>query len=81
MKKTLSRLLPLLFVLMITGSTPAAAQCAMCRASVESNLKNGGQVARGLNIGVLFMLSMPYLVVGTIGLVWWRHRRKVDQDA
>ncbi len=72
-------LLLLTFALSFTaGIQPAEAQCPMCRASVESNLKNGGRAGRGLNMGILFMLSMPYLVVGILGYVWWRNRKKEE---
>lgn len=50
------------------------AQCPMCRMSVESNYKNGGTAGKGLNMGILYMLAMPYLLVGTIGYLWWRNR-------
>lgn len=53
-----------------------SAQCPMCRMSVESNYKNGGTAGKGLNMGILYMLAMPYLLVGTIGYVWWRNRNR-----
>jgi hypothetical protein len=37
----------------------------------ESNLKNGGTAGSGLNTGILYMLAMPYLLVVTIGFVWY----------
>jgi hypothetical protein len=46
----------------------------------ESNLKAGGTAGKGLNAGILFMLSMPYLLVGGIGYVWWRNRRKETSE-
>jgi hypothetical protein len=55
-----------------------SAQCPMCRMSVESNLKNGGTTGKGLNRGILYMLMMPYLLVGTIGYVWWRNKRREE---
>lgn len=58
----------------------ALAQCPMCRMSAESNLENGGTEGRGLNTGILYMLAAPYLLVGAIGYIWWRNRRK-DSDA
>ena len=61
-------------------SMPAEAQCPMCRMSAESNLKNGGTDGRGLNNGILLMLATPYLVVGAIGFVWWRNRRKEEDE-
>jgi len=55
---------------------PSAAQCAMCKASSEANLKAGGGDPRGLNAGILYMLVMPYLLVFGIGFWWWSNRRK-----
>ncbi|MCB0686082.1 MAG: hypothetical protein KDC53_06145 [Saprospiraceae bacterium] len=52
------------------------AQCPMCKMTAESNLANGGTAGKGLNIGILFMLSLPYLIVGSIGFAWWRHNRR-----
>lgn len=59
---------------------PVQAQCPMCRMSAESNLKNGGQSGKGLNNGILYMLATPYLLVGLIGFVWWRNRRKENEE-
>lgn len=59
---------------------PVQAQCPMCRMSAESNLKNGGQSGKGLNNGILYMLATPYLLVGLIGFVWWRNRRKETEE-
>lgn len=60
--------------------TGAEAQCPMCRMSAESNLKSGGSAGRGLNRGILYMLAMPYLLVGTIGFVWWRNQREFLEE-
>lgn len=59
---------------------PAAAQCAMCKASSEANLKTGGGDPRGLNAGILYMLAMPYLLVMGIGYWWWSNRKKERQE-
>lgn len=58
----------------------ADAQCPMCKMSAESNLKNGGTAGRGLNAGILYMLALPYALVGTIGYVWWRNNRKRSDE-
>lgn len=52
------------------------AQCPMCRMTAESNLKSGGSAGRGLNAGILYMLALPYLLVGAIGFWWWRNRKR-----
>ncbi len=74
LRKTLLAFIVTAFFL-VGSANVAEAQCPMCRASVESNLKNGGQEGKGLNTGILFMLSMPYLVVGAIGFIWWKNRK------
>jgi len=56
------------------------AQCPMCKISAESNLKDGGTAGKGLNAGILFMLSMPYLLVGTLAYVWFKNRKDVDSS-
>ena len=61
-------------------SVEAPAQCPMCRMAVQSNLNNGGTSGKGLNRGILYMLMMPYLLVGTIGYVWWRNKREEEEE-
>ncbi len=55
------------------------AQCPMCKMSAESNLKNGGTAGKGLNFGILYMFSMPYILVATMGYIWYRNRREEDE--
>jgi len=53
------------------------AQCAMCRASVESNLlTEGRQMGAGLNQGILYLMIMPYLILSIIGYLWYKNSRK-----
>jgi hypothetical protein len=60
------------------GSVEIFAQCPMCKISLESNLKNGGTTGSGINAGILMLLCMPYLIVGTIAFVWWKNRKTQD---
>jgi hypothetical protein len=69
-----------LLVLLIVGLVADAdAQCAMCKASAEANLKIGGGDPKGLNAGILYMLVMPYIIVGCIGYWWWKNRKSDTQ--
>jgi hypothetical protein len=70
--------LGILLLLFCLLPTDVQAQCPMCRMSAESNLKNGGTDGRGLNTGILYMLVMPYILVGSIGFWWWRNRKKQE---
>lgn len=69
---TISLVLIMIFII----SPEIWAQCPMCKMTAESNLANGGTAGKGLNIGILFMLSLPYLIVGSIGYAWWRNNRR-----
>ena len=42
-------------------SLDLSSQCAMCKAVVEANLEAGGTKGAGLNDGILFLMSMPYI--------------------
>ena len=66
----------LVLVLVTLFAFMVEAQCPMCKIGAESNLRNGGTAGSGLNAGILYMLAMPYLLVVTIGIVWYRNRRK-----
>jgi len=46
--------------------------------AAESNLENGGSAGAGLNKGILFMLSMPYIIIGCLGFVWYKNRTKEE---
>lgn len=71
-------ILALALALSVATTPEVQAQCPMCRMSAESNLQNGGVDGRGLNNGILYMLATPYLLVGLIGFIWWRNRRKEE---
>jgi hypothetical protein len=44
----------------------ASAQCAMCKSSVTSNLEGGGNTGRGINTGILYLMAIPYLLIGAL---------------
>lgn len=53
------------------------AQCAMCRGTVESTVSDGRSViASQLNFGILYLLVIPYLIVVTIGYLWYRNSKQ-----
>jgi hypothetical protein len=56
------------------------AQCPMCRMSAESNLKAGGTEGKALNSGILYLLSLPYLAISVIGYIWFKNRKKFENN-
>lgn len=51
-------------------SLAASAQCAMCRAALagDSNVKK----AEAVNDGIVYLMVIPYLLVGIIGVLIYR---------
>ena len=48
-----------------------AAQCAMCRAVLES--EGNSAAAEGVNDGIVYLMAIPYILVG--GLFYYIYRR------
>lgn len=65
-------LLSLLFIFVFTLNVEA--QCAMCRAVLES--QDDGSAAKGINNGIMYLMVFPYLLVGGIGVAIYRNRKK-----
>jgi hypothetical protein len=80
MKKQILLLSFIVLILFVFSSQELAAQCPMCKLSAESNLRDGGTAGKGLNAGILYMFAMPYLLVGTLGFLWYRNRKNYDQE-
>ncbi len=57
-----------LFGLLLTMQ--ANAQCAMCRASLESS--GNKTKAESLNDGIVYLMAIPYVVVAVLGIVIYR---------
>ena len=49
------------------------AQCAMCRAVLESGDNNA--VAEGINNGIVYLMAIPYILVGVIFYLVYRKMR------
>jgi len=63
----------ILSLLFAVSSIASFAQCAMCRATLENNFSNGKPgIATGINTGILYLLTMPYLAALIIGYFWYR---------
>ena len=49
----------------------------MCKAGVASNLEGGGNTGRGINTGILYLMAIPYLLIG--GLVAYVFRKQINE--
>ena len=70
MKKTIL----LTLALFLFGSVDVEAQCAMCRAVLES--EEGQQTAKGINNGIVYLMAIPYVLVGAVGIAVFRMLKK-----
>ncbi|WP_232066397.1 MULTISPECIES: hypothetical protein [Hymenobacter] len=53
------------------------AQCTMCKTQVEaSRTDKEGYDTSGLNKGILYLMTIPYLLIGTVGFWWYRNNKK-----
>jgi len=51
------------------------AQCAMCRAVLES--EDGQSTAQGVNDGIMYLMAIPYLLVAGISFaIYWKFFRR-----
>lgn len=67
----------LLVMFFLIATLPADAQCAMCRAVLES--EEGGDAAKGINNGIVYLMIFPYLLVGGVGYAIYRSRKKARE--
>jgi hypothetical protein len=75
MKKILI-LTSIILLLLLISPEFSHAQCAMCQRSAETSLASGNNTARGLNVGILYIMMVPYVLISVIGYWWYKNYRK-----
>lgn len=73
-----SLLFILLAALLFVPET-AEAQCAMCRAALES--AEDQSQAEGINNGIVYLMSIPYVLFGIAVAVYFRRFKKKPASA
>ncbi|MGI0105551.1 hypothetical protein [Salinimicrobium sp. WS361] len=61
-----------IFILFL--SVDVEAQCAMCRAVLET--EQGQSTAEGINDGIVYLMIFPYLLMAGVAYFIWKSRRK-----
>ncbi len=63
-----------LIVYYISVFTPLVnAQCSVCTKTAS---QMGEKPAQGLNQGILYLMFMPFAIVGFIGYRWWKGNKE-----
>ncbi|WP_313808248.1 hypothetical protein [Flavobacterium sp.] len=65
---TIKLLLVAVFLIGLTSDVQA--QCAMCRAALES--EESGVLPEAVNDGIVYLMAIPYILVATIGYAIYR---------
>ena len=71
---------PILLLIFGLTSLHSFSQCAMCKAVVETDLEAGGTKGAGLNDGILYLMSMPYIAILVFGVFYILQKRKRNQS-
>ncbi|WP_276370368.1 hypothetical protein [Chryseolinea sp. H1M3-3] len=76
----MKRIAVIVCILLMGSAEHVFAQCAMCRSTLENNYSNGDPgIAAGINTGILYLLSMPYLAVMIIGYMWYKSSKNASK--
>ncbi len=57
--------------------TEVFAQCSLCTKTAQ---QMGEKPAQGLNSGILYLMAMPFVIVGVIGFRWWKNNKAVEEN-
>lgn len=69
----------LLSLLLLLIGITANAQCAMCRAALESS--DSGIKPEAVNDGIVYLMIFPYLLAALVGYAIYRLRKTKKQQA
>lgn len=75
MKKVLNKIVVAIMLLAI--SVGGQAQCAMCRAALESS--DSGIKPESVNNGIIYLMIFPYLLAALLGYAIYRLRKQKKQ--
>ena len=56
------------------------AQCAMCKAVVETNLETGDTKGMGLNSGILYLMAFPYIAATIFAILFFLQKKKTNSS-
>ncbi len=68
---------PIVFaVLLALSPFSASAQCSMCTATARNGVESADNPkAKGLNDGILLLMSVPYAAAAVVGVLWYRRSK------
>jgi hypothetical protein len=64
---------------LVAGVASAAWACPTCKEDLANNPQGQG-LAAGFYYSILFMMSMPFLIIGTLGTVAYRSVKRAQAE-
>jgi heme/copper-type cytochrome/quinol oxidase subunit 2 len=68
----------ILAIVLVIVATSAASACPTCKDGLAQNDPHGQSVAAGYYYSILFMMSMPYIILTTLGGIAYRAVKKAE---
>lgn len=75
--KKITIILVFSFLTMLLPPLSVKAQCSLCTKTAQ---QLGEKPAQGLNSGILYLMIMPFAIVGFIGFRWWKNNKEVEEQ-
>jgi len=73
----MNKVISILLFIIVVNASHSQAQCAMCKRTAETDMENKKKSsARSLNGGILYLLSIPYLIGAVGAIAWYKNRKK-----
>lgn len=66
-----------LFFLSLFSQVVSFAQCSMCTKTAQ---QLGEKPAAGLNSAIIYLMLMPFAIIGFIGYRWWKNRTAYSDE-
>ena len=66
------------FLATVSFTQYANAQCSLCTKTAQ---QLGEKPAQGLNSGILYLMFMPFIIVGIIGYRWWKNNKEFEANS
>jgi len=79
MKGSILLVLLLVYFAITIQPNTAVAQCAMCSLNAENSTQGENTQGKGLNNGILFLLSIPFIVGAGVGVLWYKKYRNKEE--
>ena len=66
------------FQLLLPWQSGVTAQCSLCTKTAQ---QMGEKPAQGMNSGILYLMMMPFVIVGFIGFRWWKNNKAIEAQS